>query len=56
MGSTHCAPANTFRVKALLAALLPTLSFSAFAGGRGNLVGSFDPRMVFLSVNANWKF
>jgi long-chain fatty acid transport protein len=25
-------------------------------GGRGNLVGSYQPRMVYLSANASWKF
>ena len=25
-------------------------------GGRGNLVGSYDPRMLFLAANVSWKF
>lgn len=25
-------------------------------GGRGNLVGTYDPRMFFLAANATWKF
>lgn len=29
---------------------------SPVVGGRGDLSGSYDPRMIFLSANATWKF
>lgn len=29
---------------------------STAVGGRGDLVGSYEPRMLFLTAHANWKF